>query len=55
MKHLIIEDGEPFLIKRRPEEEMADDHKGFEAGANHQEYDDTKKEAWQRGWAEAQD
>jgi hypothetical protein len=51
----MIEDNEPFLLNRRTDEEMADYHSGLNAGLAGKEVDASKSEAWQRGWAEAQD
>jgi hypothetical protein len=48
-------DNEPFLLRQRTEEEIADYDKGFESGQKGGPNDDTKSEAWQRGWAEAQE
>lgn len=46
---------EPFLLCPRSDEEIAEYDLGFQAGKDGQEADDTKSEAWQRGWAEAQE
>jgi hypothetical protein len=51
----MIEDNEPFLLNQRTEEEMADYGAGLNAGLAGEEADDRKSEAWQRGWAEAQE
>jgi hypothetical protein len=51
----MIENNEPFLLNQRTEEEMADFGAGFNAGLAGQEVDDSQSEAWQRGWAEAQE
>ena len=48
-------DTEPFKLRQRTEEEIADYDKGFEVGQNGGQNDDTKSEAWQSGWAEAQE
>jgi hypothetical protein len=48
-------DNEPFMLRQRTEEEVADYDKGFESGQKGGPNDDTKSEAWQRGWAEAQE
>jgi hypothetical protein len=45
-------ENEPFLLRKRSAEEIADYDLGFQAGANAEEADDTKSEAWQHGWAE---
>ena len=54
MEHM-IEDNEPFLLNQRTVEEMADYGAGLNAGLAGEEVDDSKSEAWQRGWAEAQE
>jgi hypothetical protein len=54
MEHM-IEDNEPFLLNQRTEEEMADYGAGLNAGQAGEEIDDSKSEAWQRGWADAQE
>jgi hypothetical protein len=46
---------EPFLLRKHTDEEIADYDKGFECGQSGGQNDDTKSEAWQRGWAEAQE
>jgi hypothetical protein len=46
---------EPFLLRKRSDEEIADYDLGFQAGTNAEEADDTKSEAWQRGRAEARE
>jgi hypothetical protein len=51
----VIKDDEPYLLKDRSEEEIADYDKGFECGQSGGQNDDTKSVAWQRGWAEAQE
>jgi hypothetical protein len=51
----VIKDDEPFLLKQRSEEDIADYDKGFECGQSGGQNDDTKSEAWQRGWAESQE
>ena len=48
-------DTEPFMLRKRTDEEIADYDKGFEVGQKGQQNDDTKSEAWQRDWAEAQE
>ena len=47
--------GEPFLLRQRFDEEIDDYDLGFQAGKDGQGADDTKSEAWQRGWDEAQE
>jgi hypothetical protein len=49
-----VPDDEPFMLRHRSEEEMNEYDKGFECGQSGGQNDDTKSEAWQRGWAEAQ-
>jgi hypothetical protein len=51
----MIEDNEPFLLNQRTVEEMADYGAGLNAGLAGEEVDDSKSEAWQRGWADAQE
>jgi hypothetical protein len=51
----VIKDDEPFPLRDRSEEEIEDYDKGFECGQTGGQNDDTKTEAWQRGWAEAQE
>jgi hypothetical protein len=51
----VPDDTEPFMLHKRPDEEVADYDKGFEAGQKGGQNDDTKSKAWQRGWAEAQE
>jgi hypothetical protein len=46
---------EPFMRRQRTDEEVADYDKGFESGQEGAPNDDTKSEAWQRGWADAQE
>ncbi|MGF7183366.1 hypothetical protein [Tunturiibacter psychrotolerans] len=45
---------EPFMLRQRTDEEIADYDKGFACGQSGGQNDDTKNQAWQRGWAEAQ-
>jgi hypothetical protein len=49
------DDYEPFLMRERTPEELADYDAGFIAGEDGKENDDTKSFAWQRGWGEAQE
>ena len=51
----VIKDDEPFLLKARSEEEIVDYDKGFACAQSGGQNDDTKSEAWQLGWAEAQE
>ena len=46
---------EPFLLRPRTDNELADYDAGFKAGGDGKEPDDTETLAWQRGWAEAQE
>jgi hypothetical protein len=48
-------DTEPFMLRQHTDEEVADYDKGFECGQKGGQNDDTKSEAWQSGWAEAQE
>jgi hypothetical protein len=48
-------DTEPFMLKKHTDEEIAEYDKGFECGQKGGQNDDTKSQAWQRGWAEAQE
>ncbi|WP_433965166.1 hypothetical protein [Tunturiibacter gelidiferens] len=48
-------DTEPFLLRERTDEEIADYDKGFECGQSGGQNDETKSEALQRGWTEAQE
>ena len=43
--------GEPFLLRPRSDEEIAEYDLGFQAGKDGQEADDTKSEAWQAACA----
>jgi hypothetical protein len=54
MQHM-IEDNEPFLLNQTSKAELADYGAGFNAGLAGEESDDEKSEAWQHGWAEAQE
>jgi hypothetical protein len=51
----VPDDTEPFMLNKHSDEEVADYDKGFECGQSGGQNDDTKSEAWQRGWAEAQE
>jgi hypothetical protein len=46
---------EPFMLRQHTNEEVADYDDGFKAGFKGRPNDDTKSQAWQRGWAEAQE
>jgi hypothetical protein len=48
-------DTEPFMLRQRTDEEIADYDKGFACGQSGGQNDDTKSQAWQCGWAEAQE
>jgi hypothetical protein len=48
-------DTEPFMLRKLTDEEVADYDKGFECGQSGGQNDDTKSEAWQRGWAESRE
>ena len=51
---VVVKDAsEPFLFKARSPEETQDYNDGFAVGFQRQPNDDSKSEAWQRGWAEA--
>jgi hypothetical protein len=50
-----FDDEDPFVLRERYEEEIAEYDEGFAAGSEGKECDTTKSLAWQRGWAEAQD
>jgi hypothetical protein len=48
-------DAEPFTLRERTKEEMADYDAGFKAGSQGDASDEGKSHAWCRGWAEAQE
>jgi hypothetical protein len=48
-------DTEPFMLRQHTDEEVADYDDGFKAGFKGRPNDDGKSQAWQRGWAEAQE
>jgi hypothetical protein len=48
-------DTEPFMMRNHTDEEIADYDSGFACGQNGGHNDDTNSQAWQRGWAEAQE
>jgi hypothetical protein len=54
-KEHMADDFEPFLMRQRAPEELADYDAGFIAGEDGKGNDDTKSFAWQRGWREAQE
>jgi hypothetical protein len=51
----LIDDSVPFGADEVTDEEIADHDLGLEAGLAGKPNDDIKSEAWQRGWADAQD
>jgi hypothetical protein len=51
----MIDDTQPFDEREHTDEELADHDIGFEAGVAGEPNDDSKSEAWQRGWADAQE
>jgi hypothetical protein len=51
----IPDETEPFLLRQRSDEEVNEYDKGFECGQKGGQNDDTKSQAWQRGWGEAQE
>jgi hypothetical protein len=53
-KVIIEADNESFMLRQRSESEIAHYDEGFECGQSGGQNDDTKSEAWQRGWTEAQ-
>ncbi len=48
-------DTEPFMLRQRTDEEIADHDKGFECGQKGGQNDHTKSQTLQRGLAEAQE
>lgn len=44
---------ELFKLRQRSDEEIVEYDKSFECGQSGGQRDDTKTEAWLRGWAEA--
>jgi hypothetical protein len=50
-----LRDDEPFLIRHRTPEELADYDAGFKAAQERKEWDDAQSFAWQCGWGEAQE
>jgi hypothetical protein len=51
----IDRDNEPFMLRQHAYEEVADYDDGFKAGFKGRPNDDNKSQAWQHGWAEAQE
>lgn len=49
------DDAEPFMLRQHTDEEVTDYDDGFKAGFRRRPNDDTKSQAWQRGWAAAQE
>jgi hypothetical protein len=49
------DDAEPFVLRQHTDEEVADYDSGFKCGQQGGQNDDTKSEAWQRGWVESQE
>jgi hypothetical protein len=50
-----LRDDEPFMIRQRTPEELADYDAGFKAFKDGKEWDDEQSFAWQCGWGEAQE
>lgn len=50
-----IPDYESFNSQNRTDEEFIEYDKGVRAGLDGEPIDDTKTEAWRRGWADAQE
>ena len=48
-------DAEPFMLRDRTKEEVADYDAGFKAGSQGGASGDGMSDAWNRGWAEAQE
>jgi hypothetical protein len=51
----VTDDTEHFVLRQHADEEVADYDDGFKAGFRGRPHDDGKSQAWQRGWAEAQE
>ena len=51
----LIPEDQPFGSRDRTDEELAEYDKGVSAGLAGEPNDDTKSQAWQRGWADAQE
>ena len=47
-------DYEPFLVQKRSREQLIDFEEGFNTGSAGKIANETKSEAWKRGWAEVQ-
>jgi hypothetical protein len=50
-----LRDDEPFMIRQRTAEELADYDAGFKAFKDGKEWDDAQSFAWQCGFGEAQE
>jgi hypothetical protein len=50
-----IPDDQPFNSPDRTDEELVEYDKGVRAGLDGEPLDNTKTEAWRRGWADAQE
>ena len=48
-------DTEPFVMRSHTDAEIAHYDEGFKCGQSGGQNDDSKSQAWQRGWAEAQE
>jgi hypothetical protein len=48
-------DAEPFMLRDRSAEEVADYDAGFKAGSQGSASEEGNTDAWYRGWAEAQE
>lgn len=48
------DDEQPVMLRQHSEEEVTDYDDGFKAGFSGRSNNDSKSQAWQRGWAEAQ-
>ena len=48
-------DTEPFMLRDRTKEEVADYDAGFKAGSQGGASEEGNTDAWYRGWAEAQE
>jgi hypothetical protein len=51
----VPDDTEPFMLRQHSDEEVGDYDDGFKAGFKGRPNDDAKSQAWQRGWAGAQE
>jgi hypothetical protein len=48
-------DDEPFMLRQHSDEDVTDYDDGSKSGYSRRSNDDTKSQAWQRGWAKAQE